>query len=397
MPFLLGALDPSAVNQTHQAPVAMHAISVVFKPLLFPSPTILQYLPQVLTLSLPGVDTCDAVKTTMTLKLFATVLSWIPLKARYTDSDSFTNASQTYLSLSSRTPPTGQEETGFSIAGDKSNAKVHLNSLAVIMGDWITGLLEKIFSLLDAHEDPQKDSRSSVDGGVGETFGFLCQSINASAEPVLWNLVENKVIEYFKKSTPLNGVKVAGKIIESLVGSNPSCLQRVLGALLDSDIANGECSHDKLAFRLRLVGGGLRSSQGLSPAVISTLTPFFTSEYTHHSEKSVRKAAVKLVKDALKGSVSFYPKGISPYDSSLKAMIGAPNLFNKAQYSWYVPSNEALSTGAAILRSAAIQTMSEIVTLLSEISTVRFELFCNFKNASNNLMSPPLNFGRCDF
>ena len=42
MPFLLLALDPSAVNQTHQAPLAMHTASVVFKPLLFPRPVVLR-------------------------------------------------------------------------------------------------------------------------------------------------------------------------------------------------------------------------------------------------------------------------------------------------------------------------------------------------------------------
>jgi hypothetical protein len=35
-------LDPSAVNQTHQAPLAMHTASVVFKPLLFPRPVVLR-------------------------------------------------------------------------------------------------------------------------------------------------------------------------------------------------------------------------------------------------------------------------------------------------------------------------------------------------------------------
>ena len=132
MPFLLDALDPSAVNQTHQAPVALHAISAVFKPLLYPSPTILQYLPQVLTLALPGIDTCDSMKTIVTLKLFSTLLGWIPMKSSYSDSDSFSkDVPQTYLSLVSNKIDGDSEGLVQAIENDKKNAKMNLNAIAI--------------------------------------------------------------------------------------------------------------------------------------------------------------------------------------------------------------------------------------------------------------------------
>lgn len=371
MPFLLDALDPSAVNQTHQAPVALHAISAVFKPLLYPSPTILQYLPQVLTLALPGIDTCDSMKTIVTLKLFSTFLGWVPMKSSYSDSDSFSkDLPQTYSSLISKVK-NALDSNGHagSVENDRKNAKLNLNAIAAAANDWIVGLLDKIFSLLDAHEEPQKGSRSAVDGGIGETIGFLCQSISPVTEPALWALVEGKILDYFKSSSPINAVKVSGKIVESLVSINPSCLIRVLKSLLGGDIVNGSCSHDKLAFRMRVAGGGLRASQGLSAEVLTVLTPYFSTEYTNHSEKSVRKATAKLIKDALKGSVSFYPRGIMPYDSRTGAVIGAPNNFEKAVFNWYVPSDSALSTGATILRTVAVKIMADIVSLLGDLKS----------------------------
>ena len=371
MPFLLDALDPSAVNQTHQAPVALHAISAVFKPLLYPSPTILQYLPQVLTLALPGIDTCDSMKTIVTLKLFSTLLGWIPMKFSYSDSDSFSkDIPQTYLSLVSNKIDGDSKGLNGTIENDKKNAKLNLNAIAAGTNDWIIGLLDKIFSLLGAHEEPQKGSRSAVDGGIGETMGFLCQSISPTTEPALWALIEGKILDYFKTSSPINAVKVSGKIVESLVSVNPTCLIRVLKSLLGGDIVNGSCSHDKLAFRMRVAGGGLRASQGLSAEVLTILTPYFSHEYTHHSEKTVRKAAGKLIKDALKGSVSFFPRGIMPYDSRAGAVIGAPNNFEKAQFTWYVPSDTTLSTGATILRTVAVKIMADIVSLLSDLNSL---------------------------
>jgi hypothetical protein len=68
-------------------------------------------------------------------------------------------------------------------------------------------------------------------------------------------------LDYFKQSTPINGVKVSAKIIESLVNANPSALNTILNSLLDSNVKEGACSIEKLGFRLRLAGGALRSSQ----------------------------------------------------------------------------------------------------------------------------------------
>ena len=75
------------------------------------------------------------------------------------------------------------------------------------------------------------------------------------------------------------------------------------------------------------------------------ISHFFKKEYTHHTDKHVRKAVVKLIKDCLKGSIFIYPKDISPYDYKLKNVIGAPNNFCDGQYTWYVPSSETLARG----------------------------------------------------
>ena len=52
VPVLMSALDPSAVNQSHQAPVAMHTLNQLFAPLLYPRPIILKYLPSLLKVTL---------------------------------------------------------------------------------------------------------------------------------------------------------------------------------------------------------------------------------------------------------------------------------------------------------------------------------------------------------
>ena len=130
----------------------------------------------------------------------------------------------------------------------------------------------------------------------------------------------------------------------------------------------------------RSTGGIFRYSQGLSKENIETLAPFMKKEYTHHSDKSVRKASVKLVKDVLKGSISMYPRGIRPFmqnknttsnTTEKKNVLGAPNTSENCECSWYIPDSNALSAGAFILRNTAVKTMCDVKDTLAELAVVR--------------------------
>lgn len=63
LPVMLTAL--TTVNQTHQAPIALHTLSTLSRPLLYPAPVLLPYLPQLLPLVLPGLDPADSKKVSL--------------------------------------------------------------------------------------------------------------------------------------------------------------------------------------------------------------------------------------------------------------------------------------------------------------------------------------------
>ena len=99
-----------------------------------------------MTLSLPGIDACDSIKTAVTMKLFTMILSWLPLKKEYSDSDAFSKGQtpDTYVSLCNRLPSPGL--VGIEGNGndeDKKNAKIYLNAIAAMSGEWATGLLDR--------------------------------------------------------------------------------------------------------------------------------------------------------------------------------------------------------------------------------------------------------------
>jgi hypothetical protein len=76
--------------------------------------------------------------------------------------------------------------------------------------------------------------------------------------------VETKIVDYFKKSSPINAAKISGKIFEYMtVSSHGVNLRHTVETFLDKDtLAIGNISSDKLAFRLRLICGAVRECNG---------------------------------------------------------------------------------------------------------------------------------------
>ena len=78
--FGLRALDVSSVNLSHQAPAALSAISRLLQPTLRRDPAaVLRRLPDILRLTLAGIDSNDQNKSLRTLVLYRNMAMWIPV------------------------------------------------------------------------------------------------------------------------------------------------------------------------------------------------------------------------------------------------------------------------------------------------------------------------------
>jgi len=78
--FAMSALGMSAVVNAHQAPAALSALTRLMQPSLRSNPKILlSRLPDLLRLTLAGIDSNDQNKTIRTLILYRSLTSWIPV------------------------------------------------------------------------------------------------------------------------------------------------------------------------------------------------------------------------------------------------------------------------------------------------------------------------------
>ena len=168
VPFLLSALDPAAVNQTHQAPVAMQTISLCFKALLYPRPVVLKYLPELLRLSLPGLDASDVNKTNNTLSMYSGIFSWIPIQSKYiaTKVDSYPPE---FISLAqSVNGPIDRYQF------TQDQLQLELDLLGSYLQEWICLFFDKIFILLESQEAHVKNSPvSPIVSAIGQCVSYV--------------------------------------------------------------------------------------------------------------------------------------------------------------------------------------------------------------------------------
>jgi len=135
--------------------------------------------------------------------------------------------------------------------------------LAAYLPDWATAMFDRIFMLMEAQEAAVAHSQqSAIVGSIAQCVAFFFQSVGLD-DPIRQQL-EDKVLEYFLKFTPLNAAKVSAKMVESLVFSNPSKLGTFLGSLLDARVLSASYAAEKVAFRIRLAAGACKQATGVA-------------------------------------------------------------------------------------------------------------------------------------
>ena len=367
MPFFLSALDPEAVNKSHQAPAAMQAITLCFKSLIYPQPIILNYLPDLLRLSLPGLDPNDNQKTTITLGMYSSILAYLPVRSQYKVPS---KASPSLYLVQACNPQSNIANFDYKTSPEEWSTL--LSSLDGYMGEWALELLDKIFVLLQSHEPKRKGVKQNPVGAViAECAGYLWQSIDPT-DPLRSEL-ENKVIKYFQQNTIVKASKVCSKMLEGMVCTNISILPKVVSAFFCDDMKEpltvtsslSDWSPEKLAFRMRLVSGAVRQAQKID-SVMNVVDALIDIKMINHSDKAVRKTACKLVKDVLRSTSSFYPVGVkSMYDDD--AIIGSPNSYSDNKSGWHIPTQASVKVACHILRNTVIKSMKNCLALLGSI------------------------------
>jgi hypothetical protein len=400
--FSIRALDICSLHVTHQTPVALSAIANLFYPLIRIPALLQEHLPDILRLSLAGIDSNDKAKTVRTLILYSNIASWLPIGS-WNDSNS--NALSIVSGDGSNSIPRGKVCGIFSFEeglltnnlSDMSNAiadiltspenthkygsSVELSDVGIMMSDWVLEFLDRLFSLFRATGEREK--KGNVGHGVAafhskddahRTMAFskvlkeALYQIFASADLQVYESILRSLDNFLDETLP-HAAKDVAAMCEALCyidvhveeRSNSKMALAFLVSKLGKNLTYNSLKSN--IYRLRCLSGTVRySGRYILPhlEVISEAIRFSLSS----PDKHLFKCGCKLFRHTLNSLTTAYPmasnnRPVSTMQPSLKDI----------EVKWSIPSETQI---AASLTLVDIHVYESIRKLRTAESSVEF-------------------------
>jgi hypothetical protein len=300
--FAMRALGVSAVNLAHQAPAALSALTRLLQPSLRRDPNILLLrLPDILRLTLAGIDSNDQNKTIRTLILYRSLTSWIPIGGAPKDWKYFSEDKNDVGDKSDGTMVTGHNLHGYLYKPTESPSYLEsidklpetsllkqgslredldfdllVDEASSALSDWVLEFLDRIYDTLRATGEREKvgnnasgvaSRHSSADVQVARNFSrvlkeCLMQTFSAMDSKV-HKLAVNSVKKFLSEETLPNAAKDTSYLclaacsarIEGGDAISPG-MDALVPVLMD-ELENH--SNKTVVYRLRCLSGAVRS------------------------------------------------------------------------------------------------------------------------------------------
>ena len=281
--FAMRALDISSVTLSHQAPAALSALSRLVPPSLKTNPIfLLERLPEILRLTLAGIDGNDQSKTIRTLIFYRTVASWLPIgkpmlanndhdsamiidrvgnEASDGDGDGLgrqekgtwvfgrempdaireISESKEYWAALRNLPKNSllyQAKTAYKMENEEEKERLDylMEEAAYSLGDWVLLFLERIYDILRAAGEQEKTGKShgiasrhsSADASDAKHFTMLlkqCLSqVFSAMDDTNFDLAARSVQTFLQSETLPLAVKYASILCEAVCATRSSSI-----------------------------------------------------------------------------------------------------------------------------------------------------------------------------
>jgi len=427
--FSLRALDVSSVNLSHQAPAALSALSRLLQPGLRRDPSIiLSRLPEILRLTLAGIDSNDQSKTLRTLIFYRNLVMWVPVggsanlpnvyeskkaldrggadgtmhvsdnlnEVRYSITDS-----PIYKRAFESLPESSvffQASITTNLDGPDVDADTSMREAMLTMSDWSLAFLDRVYEILRAAGEQEKVGKghsgvasrhTSVDVAQAKNFSrimkeTLCYFFSSMDDETFVSALRS-VTKFLEEETLPHAAKDASLLCQAVASTrfdlsgNGDCVTDknpgfdALMSVLAEDLEHR--SNKSAIYRLRCLAGAVRFA---GRAVIKHREKIISAvEYalSKPGDKHLFKTGCKLLRHSLSSQCEIYP--ISQCSHPMRSIVGeglriegmgkSAQLHGGALIHWHVPSSEQIDFTAQLLNKFSLQRLKEMGDPLSSI------------------------------
>ena len=411
--FTCRALDVVSINLSHQAPAAMSALTRLIQPSLRCDPNILlSRLPNILHLTLAGIDCNDQNKTIRTLIFYRSLLCWMPIGLGHgsvphqkNDSETVTmkgrddgtiqfghnlyeilsrqRQSAEYKAAIEALPSTSLLKEGRydvnEVAPDMQ--KLFREEALLSLSDWALEFLDRIFELLRASGDREKKAKRSSGVASRHTSADVQQARNFSRVlketlSQLFSSMDNEthvlairtVYKFLEEETLPSAAKDASLLCQAVAASRTGEVISpgldLLIPLLCDDLSSH--SMKTVTYRLRCLSGAVRSAshsvvkhrQMISAAISFAL---------QSDDRHLFKTGCKLLRHTLTTLVEAYPHSYNfcpqRSDSAGNWFLGKSAELHSDFVQWHVPNRESMQLACSLIHNHVIEFLNSFVSI----------------------------------
>jgi len=311
------SLDPNNLNQTHQAPAAIKMLTSLLQPLLQVRPLLASSLPELLELTLPGLDLNDVSKTITTALLYQVVLSWVPIVdveregLDYpSDAEALSQTEEILRESYGIDDPAEEEQTQ-----DFAPMKDSMWRGNAIIVEWSLACLERILKFIDNQVKRAKGGfAAQLDNAVFSSIAVTGRLLLAQMSPSVRARAGERINKWALGSVNLDALRESKALIQSyaasyVAGEDGEAIAEVLlvGLVepLLSRALDKEISSRKFQWSLVLLGGIARVS-GKYMLQYETQIVQVVKKALEHEDSEVRKLGGKLLRRSMRGLSEFY-------------------------------------------------------------------------------------------
>jgi hypothetical protein len=405
--FSIRALNISSVTLSHQAPAALSVLAKLVHPSLRTNPLFfLERLPEILRLTLPGIDSNDQDKTIRTLIFYRSLMSWIPIgKAERNacvsqsgqtkgvwsygneipESVAGITETKTYWAELRKLPKQSllyQAETSYQVNSDDNASLLSdlLREAQYALEDWVVSFLERIYDIFRSAGEQEK---------VGKSFGIASRHSSADASQAKhFNMILKQCLNQVFASIDDKNFETAVRSVESFLRNESLPLASKFSSILcEAVCAIRSCDNDgyhspgldillpcltkNLAskskatalYRIRSLAGAVRLA---GPSVlkykneINSILEYALGEI--HGKK-IFKAGCKFLRHLLSSQCECYPI-MTEYGAYLSdGILGKPSCLGSKSIKWHVPIGEQIDFNTKILTNVVFTRLSGLTTL----------------------------------
>jgi len=411
--FAIRALDISAVNLAHQAPAALSVLTRLVQPAMRRKPSILlSRLPQLLRLSLAGIDSNDQNKTLRTLILYRNLTSWIPIGSLNNETvnsdgmeiderdgtgtlglkisdylDEMTHCSE-YKSAIKELPEASLLSHNENTVDDEMT-QLLLRETQSAMEDWVLGFLDRVYDLLRVAGEREKAGKtssgvasrhSSSDVAQARNFSRILQEclvqLFAAMDDKVHKQAVRSVAQFLSSETLPSASKDASFLCQAVCSARSGLsdqteqspgLDALLPILTDG---LGQSSSKTILYRLRCLAGAVRYAgkavlnhrEKLKEAIAVALAS---------NDKNVLKAGCKLLRHTLASQSDSYPI-LSSYRPKVNigpkvSGLGTSAKLREDEVKWSTPDSDSVCFVNELFKLYVMSPICELQNQASDL------------------------------